>query len=63
MLVAHASRLKFKCQVSLFARMLFRMLCSVVTDVRLGKKTRRAGLCVFLAFSLSVNVALGEIEE
>lgn len=53
MLVAHASRLKFKCQVSLFARMLFRMLCSVVTDVRLGKKPGER-VCVFFLRFLSL---------
>lgn len=53
MLVAHASRLKVKCQVSLFARMLFRMLCSVVTDVSAKKPGERVCV-VFLAFSRSL---------
>lgn len=57
MLVAHASRLKVKSQVSLFARMLFRMLYPVVTDV--SAKNQEVGFCVFfLVFSLSVPLSL-----
>lgn len=57
MLVAHASRLKVKCQVSLFARMLFRMLYSVVTDV--SAKNQESGFCVFLlVFSLSLPLQM-----
>lgn len=57
MLVAHASRLKVKCQVSLFARMLFRMLYSVVTDV--SAKNQESGFCVFfLVFFLSLSLQM-----
>lgn len=56
MSVAHASRLKVKCQVSLFARMLFRMLYSVVTDV--SAKNQKSGfVCYFLGF-LSLSLSL-----
>lgn len=63
MLVAHASRLKVKCQVSLFACMLFRMLCSVVTDVSAKKNQESGFVLIFLAFSLSVNEIKGETDE
>lgn len=56
MLVAHASRLKFKCQVSLFARMLFRMLYSVVTDV--SAKYQKSGFSVFFLCFLSLSLRM-----
>lgn len=59
--------LKVKCQVSLFARMWFRMLYAVVTDV--SAKNQESGFCVFfLVFSLSLRdiykmKSRGEIED